>query len=496
MAGRAIWLVDRPPLARAVPLARSVDRRRGSPPRLRRSPRLAARPSGRLRVRRRRPRRCCPGSPDPRAGCRRPARLVRGASCGDGTAAEMARPGVNVLGHFCFPSGLRVSVEAMSDADGGGGPRGVPPRHPHPTSSTSRTTSTSPGARVHDVTVIHAQPEPVLRRRLRARRHGRAPAPHASRRLLVLGARYGAGVVERVRASGRRAVDRDALRRRRAPGRHRQARAHALPRRAPRPFTPRSRAHFGLPAREDGRFAFLFSFHMGQRDGAQEPARADRELPPRLRRGRAGGPRAEDDLVRQLTTPSWPSCARRQGWPTSTSSTACSTSDDITALMDSCDAYVSLHRSEGLGLTMAEAMLLGKPVVATRYSGNLDFMDDDEQPPGRLRGRADPRHRPPLHGAGARWAEPSTAHAAELMRRVYDDPPFREALGRRAKRRPSATCRSRRRAAASPSGWMPSAAHAPGADMAEVFRTLARRGEAPARHLRNRAPSRRRLRRS
>ncbi len=40
---------------------------------------------------------------------------------------------------------------------------------------------------------------------------------------------------------------------------------------------------------------------------------------------------------------------------------------------------------------------------------------------------------PPYTVPGARWAEPSVAHAAELMRRVFDDVPFREALGRRAK---------------------------------------------------------------
>lgn len=46
-------------------------------------------------------------------------------------------------------------------------------------------------------------------------------------------------------------------------------------------------------------------------------------------------------------------------------------------LMNACDCYVSLHRSEGFGLTMAEAMLLEKPVIATAYSGNLDFMTHD-----------------------------------------------------------------------------------------------------------------------
>ena len=44
------------------------------------------------------------------------------------------------------------------------------------------------------------------------------------------------------------------------------------------------------------------------------------------------------------------------------------------ALIAACDCYVSLHRSEGFGLTPAEAMVLGKPVIATGYSGNLDYM--------------------------------------------------------------------------------------------------------------------------
>ena len=47
------------------------------------------------------------------------------------------------------------------------------------------------------------------------------------------------------------------------------------------------------------------------------------------------------------------------------------------AMVANCDCYVSLHRSEGLGLTMAEAMYFGKPVIATAYSGNLDFMTPD-----------------------------------------------------------------------------------------------------------------------
>ena len=49
---------------------------------------------------------------------------------------------------------------------------------------------------------------------------------------------------------------------------------------------------------------------------------------------------------------------------------------DHAAVVASCDAYVSLHRAEGFGFTIAEAMAFGKPVIATAYSGNLEFMDD------------------------------------------------------------------------------------------------------------------------
>ncbi len=46
---------------------------------------------------------------------------------------------------------------------------------------------------------------------------------------------------------------------------------------------------------------------------------------------------------------------------------------DLWCLMNSCDAFVSLHRSEGFGLVIAQAMALGKPVIVTNWSGNLDF---------------------------------------------------------------------------------------------------------------------------
>ena len=49
---------------------------------------------------------------------------------------------------------------------------------------------------------------------------------------------------------------------------------------------------------------------------------------------------------------------------------------EVLGLIEACDAYISLHRSEGFGRTLAEAMLLGKPVIATNFSGNVDFLTD------------------------------------------------------------------------------------------------------------------------
>ena len=49
---------------------------------------------------------------------------------------------------------------------------------------------------------------------------------------------------------------------------------------------------------------------------------------------------------------------------------------EVNSLLKDVDVYVSLHRSEGFGLVMAEAMYLGTPVIATAWSGNTEFMND------------------------------------------------------------------------------------------------------------------------
>jgi hypothetical protein len=91
------------------------------------------------------------------------------------------------------------------------------------------------------------------------------------------------------------------------------------------------------------------------------------------------------------------------------------------SLMDAADCYVSLHRSEGFGLTMAESMALGKPVIATAYSGNLEFMTDENSFLVPFSWTRVPEGAGP-YPAGTRWAEPDIGAAAAMMRTVVESP--------------------------------------------------------------------------
>jgi hypothetical protein len=88
-------------------------------------------------------------------------------------------------------------------------------------------------------------------------------------------------------------------------------------------------------------------------------------------------------------------------------------------LIAGCDCYASLHRAEGFGLTMAEAMAAARPTIATGFSGNMDFMDEET---AYLVGceSVDVAPGSELYPAGARWAEPDLDEAAALMRRVVE----------------------------------------------------------------------------
>jgi glycosyltransferase involved in cell wall biosynthesis len=95
--------------------------------------------------------------------------------------------------------------------------------------------------------------------------------------------------------------------------------------------------------------------------------------------------------------------------------------DETLGLIAATDAIVSLHRSEGLGLLIAEAMLLGKPVIATGYSASREFVTDATGYPVGYQLVPVREGEYPFH-EGQVWAEPDVAHAAWLMRRLQQDP--------------------------------------------------------------------------
>ncbi len=115
----------------------------------------------------------------------------------------------------------------------------------------------------------------------------------------------------------------------------------------------------------------------------------------------------------------------------------------VNALIAGADAVLSLHRAEGFGLVLAEAMALGTPVIATAWSGNLDFMDETcalmvpagriaaEDPQGAYRGQA--------------WADPDLDAAAAALIRLRNDPE----IGRRL----SAAARDKVASLLSPQAW-------------------------------------------
>jgi glycosyltransferase involved in cell wall biosynthesis len=100
------------------------------------------------------------------------------------------------------------------------------------------------------------------------------------------------------------------------------------------------------------------------------------------------------------------------------------------AMIASCDCYVSLHRSEGLGLTMAEAMHFGRPVIATGYSGNLDFMTAENSYLVPHTGTTIGPDAEPYPADGW-WAEPNLEIAAQIMRGVVAEPEKAAIKGRR-----------------------------------------------------------------
>jgi len=102
--------------------------------------------------------------------------------------------------------------------------------------------------------------------------------------------------------------------------------------------------------------------------------------------------------------------------------------EEMFGLQNCADCYISLHRAEGFGLGMAECMYLGKPVIATGYSGNLDFMDHENSllVDYTLIPLRDGEY---AHWQRQFWADPDVAQAARFMRQVFDDRDLARRIG-------------------------------------------------------------------
>jgi len=196
---------------------------------------------------------------------------------------------------------------------------------------------------------------------------------------------------------------------------------------------PEGRADFGLPA---GAYLFLNVFDVSSQVARKHPLGA-------IEAFRAAGFRAGEaalvlkciragqnpQAIRDLRTAAdgLPVFLLTDEWPQAI----------LYALMACTDACLSLHRAEGLGLTIAEHMWLGKPAVATGWSGNLDFMSADDSclVPARPV-RIDADYGPYLEGGT--WAEADIRAAAAGLRRLATDRSHAHALGQRARARVAA----------------------------------------------------------
>ena len=103
----------------------------------------------------------------------------------------------------------------------------------------------------------------------------------------------------------------------------------------------------------------------------------------------------------------------------------------LLSLVSECDCYISLHRAEGLGLGPLEAMLLGKPVIVTNYSGNTDYAKPDNSC------LVDYSLIPVQEGQylfhqNQVWADPDVEHAVWYMKKLANDPVFGISLGKKA----------------------------------------------------------------
>jgi glycosyltransferase involved in cell wall biosynthesis len=187
------------------------------------------------------------------------------------------------------------------------------------------------------------------------------------------------------------------------------------------------RSHFGLP---DEAFVFLFTFDVSSQLERKNPLGVIAAF------RAAFATRRDVLLVLKFTNGEYDPAGVRELYRAAEGISAVLLEgymerEELAGLMAAADSYVSLHRSEGFGLGLAEAMAIGKPVVATNYSGPADFLTAANSYRVDYRLTPIPRDYGP-YLEGFTWAEPDIDQASVLMRRVVDAPSEAAARGRQA----------------------------------------------------------------
>ena len=189
----------------------------------------------------------------------------------------------------------------------------------------------------------------------------------------------------------------------------------------------KTRADFALP---EDRFIFLFSFSATSSIGRKNPFTVIEAFRRAFGEDNANGPllvikahHLSSHFGKSLAGPLHQAMEKIGGVCINYNFSR----QDMNDFMDTCDCFVSLHRAEGFGLHLAEAMALGKPVIATAFSGNMDFMTQANSygVDYLLRTITAADHQfsnlfQKVYPDELVWAEPDIDHAAKLMRHVYD----------------------------------------------------------------------------
>ena len=187
------------------------------------------------------------------------------------------------------------------------------------------------------------------------------------------------------------------------------------------------RGHFGLP---EDKFLFLFYFDSYSYYQRKNPFAALRAFKKAFE-GRDDVGLVVKTQNARSSSPEWLQLLEMaDGDPRIHVLNRAMSKGEVLSLQAECDCFVSLHRSEGFGRGPAEAMWLGKPVITTGYSGNMDFTWPDnsllvDYDLIRVRAGEYPFFQ------GQVWASPDEDHAASLMKRVVDEPGLAHDLGQR-----------------------------------------------------------------